>query len=131
MTKDIKPVVPVKLEQDDLEKIVKSFEERIKELKKHDTSEYTDYIGKRVLLLLDAKGFSESEGSPAGYSLPIYATLSQEQRNFLILEEITIKSDGSYTLFGQSGKGYQQADTYKKAKINKDYIIGILEEQEN
>lgn len=93
--------------------------EKIKAERICEWEDYSAYHGKEVRLLLDGRGYDPGNRSySSNTSIELRATVLGESRKVLGLEDITCLNQPS--LNGHFSRG----------AINKDYIIGIFEQDE-
>jgi len=86
-------------------------------------NEYKEYKGLRnVHLLLDARAYDHRYNSNANLSLDLSAMIVNETYDHINLEKITVNNCGLLKNSKDNSK------KFKKAKINKKYIIGVFEE---
>lgn len=84
-------------------------------------TDYAAYIGKRVTLLLAARGVC-GESNP---SISIDAKIVSDFGFFVNLEDIVVRNISGCN---ESSNTPLLKGNYKKAKIDKRYLIGVFEE---
>ena len=80
-------------------------------------NQYTEYHGKLVMVIIDSK----AQGSSKNVGLELFRKIVNETEDSLNLEDI-ICEDKRYAGFLCDNK-----ERFLKAKINKDYVIGVFE----
>lgn len=87
--------------------------------------EYKEYMGKQVKLLVDARAYDTrgySSDTNCSLSLELTAKIVAETDAHIDLEDVIINNRGSLCQEGMA-RGH-----FRKARINKDYLIGVFEE---
>ena len=94
--------------------------------------EFKEYHGKRVRIVLDGRGVNVSSwGLFWGYklqvSLDLTARLVGEADNYIDLEGVQVKNSG--ILSSTKDDIHYTKGEFPRARVNKEYLIGVFEER--